>query len=85
MYSARMSRTNIYIDDELLRRAMSRYGLRTKRETVHFALERLVDGGPMSVQEQLETRGIGWDGDLDAMRANRFDDWAAQRGSDAPG
>ncbi|WP_419922966.1 type II toxin-antitoxin system VapB family antitoxin [Candidatus Poriferisodalis sp.] len=70
-----MSRTNIDIDDELIGRAMSRYGLRTKREAVHFALEQLVGGEPMSVEDQLATRGIGWDGDLDAMRADRFGDW----------
>lgn len=70
-----VSRTNIDIDDELLSRAMVRFGLRTKREAVHYALAQLVGGEPMSIEEQLETRGIGWDGDLDAMRADRFGDW----------
>ncbi|WP_419552903.1 type II toxin-antitoxin system VapB family antitoxin [Candidatus Poriferisodalis sp.] len=73
-----MSRTNIDIDDELIGRAMSRYGLRTKRDAVHFALEHLVGGEPMSIEEQLATRGIGWDGDLDAMRADRFGDWGQE-------
>ncbi len=75
-----MARTNIEIDDELLERAMQTYGLRTKRETVQLALERLVGKGTMSVEEQLDMRGIGWDGDLDSMRGNRFADW--DRGAD---
>ena len=70
-----MTRTNIDIDDELIERAMRMYALRTKREAVHMALEHLVGGAQMSIEEQLATRGIGWDGDLDAMRAGRFLDW----------
>jgi Arc/MetJ family transcription regulator len=71
-----MGRTNIDIDDELVERAMRAFGLRTKREAVQLALERLVGGGPMSVEEQLAMEGAGWDGDLDAMRTDRFADWA---------
>ena len=28
---------------------------------------------PMSIKEQLEMEGAGWDGDLDAMRSPRCD------------
>lgn len=70
-----MTRTNIDIDDDLVNRAMRTFGLRTKREAVHLALERLLGGGPMSLDEQLDMEGVGWDGDLDAMRSNRFDTW----------
>lgn len=70
-----MARTNIDIDEDLIGRAMRTFGLRSKREAVHLALERLLGGGPMSIKEQLDMEGIGWDGDLDAMRANRFADW----------
>ena len=66
-----MSRTNIDIDDELVERAMRAFGLRTKRQAVQLALERLLGGGPMSVEEQLEMEGAGWDGDVDAMRDGR--------------
>ena len=76
-----MSRTNIDIDDELVERAMQTFGLRSKREAVNFALQRLLGGGPMGVDEQLEMEGIGWEGDLDAMRADRFADLAG----DVPG
>ncbi len=81
MYVGVVSRTNIEIDDELIRRAMRAFGLRTKRAAVQLALERLVGGDPMSVDDQLEMEGVGWDGDLDAMRENRFADW----GDRAPG
>ncbi len=67
-----MSRTNIDIDDELIERAMQTFGLRTKRQTVHLALERLLGGGPMGIEEQLAMEGVGWDGNLDAMRTDRF-------------
>jgi Arc/MetJ family transcription regulator len=62
-----MARTNIDIDDDLVRRAMLRYGLRTKREAVDLALRRLV-GEPLSLEEALEMEGSGWEGDLDELR-----------------
>jgi Arc/MetJ family transcription regulator len=70
-----MARTNIDIDDELVARAMRTFGLRTKREAVQLALERLLGGGPMSVEEQLMMEGAGWDGDLEVMRSSRFGSW----------
>lgn len=70
-----MSRTNIDIDDELIERAMQTFGLRTKRQAVHLALERLLGGGPMTIDEQLAMEGVGWDGNLDTLRADRFVDW----------
>lgn len=62
-----MSRTNIEIDDELIRRAMRRYGLKTKREAVDLALRQLVGGiEPMTKEEVLAMRGTGWgDGTLE--------------------
>ena len=62
-----MSRTNIELDDTLVEMAMRRYGLKTKREVVQLALERLV-GGVMTKQQALAMRGSGWDGDLDEIR-----------------
>ena len=70
-----MTRTNIDINDELVERAMRTFGLHTKRQSVHLALERLVGGGPMSIDEQLDMEGIGWEGDLDEMRADRIGEW----------
>ncbi len=70
-----MTRTNIDIDDELIGQVMCAFGLHSKREAVHLALERLMGGGPMDVREQLEMEGIGWEGDLDEMRSARFVGW----------
>lgn len=63
-----VTRTNIDIDDELIRRVSSMYGLRTKREAVDFALRRLLIE-PMTVSEALALEGSGWDGDLHEMRS----------------
>ena len=62
-----MGRARIEIDDELLERVMRRYGFRTKREAVERGLRNL-DIEPLSREEILELEGMGWDGDLDAMR-----------------
>jgi Arc/MetJ family transcription regulator len=63
-------RTNIEIDDALLSKAMKATGLPTKRATVEAGLRMLV-----RLRKQAETlaslRGLGWDGDLDAMRQGR--------------
>lgn len=75
MYSAAVSRTNIDIDDDLIECVMRTFGLHTKRQAVHLALERLLGGGLMSVEEQLAMEGAGWEGDLDAMRTDRSGDW----------
>lgn len=65
-----VSRTNIDIDDELVAEAMRKYGLKTKKEAVDLALRRLV--GPRLSPEFFESlEGIGWEGDLDAMRESR--------------
>ena len=60
-------RTNIVIDDELMAKAMKATGLKTKRETVEVALERLVYlDAQKSLRDLFGT--IKWEGDLDAMR-----------------
>lgn len=66
-------RTNIVLDEELVTRVMKRYGLRTKRETVDFALRRL-DGEGNPWQSMLELEGAGWDGDLEETRRSRVAD-----------
>ncbi len=62
-----MARTNIELDEELVTRVMSRYGLRTKRAAVDLALRRL-DLEPMSREEALAMRGSGWEGNLGELR-----------------
>jgi Arc/MetJ family transcription regulator len=63
-------RTNIEIDDDLLAEAQAVAGTRTKRETVHVALEELVRR--RSRRAMLELRGrVKWAGDLDESRQSR--------------
>jgi Arc/MetJ family transcription regulator len=69
-----MGRTNIEIDDELIERAMQRFGFRTKRETVDYALRSIV-GRPHTPEEFLSFEGIGWSGDLDAIKDNPVREW----------
>jgi len=63
-----MSRTNIDIDDEACGIVMRRYGLRSKRDAVNFALRHLALEA-LSLEDARAMRGAGWEGDLDALRA----------------
>jgi Arc/MetJ family transcription regulator len=69
-----MARTTIDIDDQLVRRAMRLYGLKTKREAVDLALRRLVPE-PLTTEEMLALCGSGWDADLDELRADVPPSW----------
>jgi Arc/MetJ family transcription regulator len=62
-----MSRTNVDIDDALVRAAMRRYGLPSNRAAVDFTLRRLV-GEAMDSAEAMTMEGAGWAGDLDDLR-----------------
>jgi Arc/MetJ family transcription regulator len=65
-------RTNIELDDELLAEAMKATGLPTKRATVEEALRVLVR--QRRARQALDNlRGLGWEGDLDAMRRGDMD------------
>ena len=64
-----MARTNIDIDEAACAAVMRRYGLSTKRDAVNLALRHLAVE-PLSVEEARATRGLGWDGDLEAMRGD---------------
>jgi Arc/MetJ family transcription regulator len=63
-----MARTNVDVDDDALDWVMKRYRFHTKRDAINYALRRLRIE-PMSRAEMLSLQGIGWEGDLDAMRA----------------
>jgi Arc/MetJ family transcription regulator len=60
-------RTNIVIDDELMKQVLKLTGLKTKREAVEAGLKTLLR---LKRQEQIrDYRGkLRWEGDLDAMR-----------------
>jgi len=72
-------RTNIVIDDRLMKRAMKLTGLRTKRATVEAALRELIRRHDQRRILELEGK-IRWVGDLDQMRAGR--DFDADLGND---
>lgn len=63
-------RTNIVIDDKLMRDALKATGLTTKREVVELGLRTL-----LRLREQAELRSlrgkVAWQGDLAAMRLDR--------------
>jgi len=63
-------RTNIVIDDELMRDALKATGAKTKREAVEMGLRTLLR---LSKQQQIKKlRGrINWRGDLEQMRVDR--------------
>lgn len=60
-------RTNIVIDDELMKEVLKLTGLKTKREAVEQGLKTLLR---LKRQEQIRGyRGkLPWEGDLEAMR-----------------
>ena len=66
-------RTNIDIDDGLIAAAMAATGLPTKKATVEEALRRLVQRHRQK-QAIADMAGLGWEGDLDAMREGRGSD-----------
>jgi Arc/MetJ family transcription regulator len=66
-------RTNIEIDDELMSEAMVVTGLPTKKAAVEAALRRLVDRHHRLVA-LADLAGLGWEGDLNAMREGRNTD-----------
>jgi Arc/MetJ family transcription regulator len=70
-----MTRTNIDLDDDLVEIVMRRFGLATKKDAVDLALRRLV-GEPLTKEFLRSLKGIGWEGDLETMRANRPSDIA---------
>jgi Arc/MetJ family transcription regulator len=64
-------RTNIEIDDRLMKQAMRASGAKSKREAVDYALKLVVR---VAEQQRLlrETRGkLHWEGDLESMRLDR--------------
>lgn len=63
-------RTNIVIDDELMRAAMQASGLETKRAVVEAGLKLLLDVKGQAAIRRLRGK-VAWDGDLKAARAAR--------------
>jgi Arc/MetJ family transcription regulator len=67
-------RTNIDIDDKLMKQAMKATGTKTKKAAVEACLTRVVQ---LKKQEGIRKLfgKVQWEGDLDAMREGRFLNW----------
>lgn len=63
-------RTNIEIDDKLMKDALRATGVKTKREAVELGLKTLVQLRAQEKVRQLKGR-ITWEGDLNTMRTDR--------------
>ncbi len=63
-------RTNIVIDDELIRRAMKATGLKTKKAAVEAGLQMLLQVKAQSGIRRLRGK-IQWEGNLDELRSGR--------------
>jgi Arc/MetJ family transcription regulator len=63
-------RTNIEIDDRLMRQAMRSSGARTKRATVEEALRLLIQTKGQGSIRRLRSK-VAWQGDLNASRLGR--------------
>lgn len=61
-------RVDVEVKEELVEAVRERYHLANRRAAIEFALRRLAVR-PMSKKEALSMEGVGWDGDLGAMRS----------------
>jgi Arc/MetJ family transcription regulator len=71
-------RTNIEIDDELMRQAAAASGKLTKKAVVEEALRLVVQLKRQEAIRELFGK-VEWVGDLDAMREGRFVNWDEER------
>lgn len=62
-------RTNIVLDDDMVREGLKLTKLKTKKDLVNLALAELVERRRR--RRLLRLRGIGWEGDLEEMRRTR--------------
>jgi Arc/MetJ family transcription regulator len=63
-------RTNIEIDDKLMKDALKLTGLKTKREAVEIALQELIKLRRQADVKKLRGK-FHWEGDLEAMRLDK--------------
>ena len=62
-------RTNVVIDDKLMRQAMESGNYRTKRKTIEEGLRLLLQVNSQKKIRELKGR-IRWEGDLEEMRGD---------------
>ncbi len=63
-------RTNIEIDEQLVREAMQRSGTKTKRAAVEAGLQLLLRTHAQAGMRKLRGK-VAWEGDLNASRSGR--------------
>jgi Arc/MetJ family transcription regulator len=64
-------RTNVIIDERIIKKALNYTGLKTKKEVINYALEELIKRKER--KEILKLAGkLHWEGDLNEMREGRF-------------
>jgi len=68
--SARSTRTNVVVDDALMKEAMEAGGFKTKREAIEAGLRLLARQKHYAYIMSLQGK-LHWRGDLDAMRRDR--------------
>ena len=67
---AAMARTNIDLEDKLVKEGMKVFKCKTKKELVHLALEELLKKEKR--KEILQLRGkLKWEGNLEELRKSR--------------
>ena len=73
-----MANINVDIDEAACAKIMRRYKLSSQEEAINLVLRKVAAEpspfippakSPLSAEEILALEGIGWDGDLDAMRS----------------
>ncbi|MEK6775986.1 MAG: type II toxin-antitoxin system VapB family antitoxin [bacterium] len=65
-----MARTNIELDDELIKQGLKATKLKTRKELVHYALKELIRRKKRKGLLEFEGKVI-WEGSLDRMRRSR--------------
>jgi Arc/MetJ family transcription regulator len=68
-----MHRTNVELDEKLVKEGMRLFNKRTKKELIHFALSELIRREKAKGILNLEGK-VQWKGDLKEMRKARFAD-----------
>ena len=66
-----MPRTNIELDDKVLKEAFKLTDIKTKKDLVNYALEELVKKCRRKKILELEGK-VKWEGNLNEMRTNRI-------------
>lgn len=62
-----MHRTNIELDEDLVKEGMKLFDIRTKKDLVHFALRELIRREKAKGLLEFEGK-VAWEGDLETTR-----------------